>query len=170
MALFVSFSVGHEILSAWWLSSTSSDDWYVATLWPVLVCDEMWGISSAEPGKHTYYPCILLLERMFAFTLWTNSISWESCQVAIHNWNSQWSQVSTLYQNIEALYICPHILVLFSCGTKSHIVSFWLTRKTASISLCNVPGSCVLSDGTYRYWTGKCYLSSRFHLKLISGI
>jgi hypothetical protein len=44
-------------------------------------------------------------EGIFAFTLWTNPISWESCQVAIHNWNFQWSQVSILYQNIEALYI-----------------------------------------------------------------
>jgi hypothetical protein len=36
-------------------------------------------------------------EGIVAFTLRTNSISWESCQVTIHNWNSQWSQVSILY-------------------------------------------------------------------------
>jgi hypothetical protein len=72
-------------------------------------------------------------EGIFAFTPWTNSISWESCQVAIHNRNSQWSQVSILYQNIEALNICPHILVPFSCGTKSQFVSFSLDRKTVSI-------------------------------------
>jgi hypothetical protein len=68
-------------------------------------------------------------EEIVAFTLWTNSISWESCQVTIHNWNSQWSQVSILYQNIEALYICPHMLVPFSCGTKSQLVSFSLDLK-----------------------------------------
>jgi hypothetical protein len=44
-------------------------------------------------------------EGLFAFTLWTKSNSWESCQVAFHNWNSQWSQVSVLYQNIKALYM-----------------------------------------------------------------
>jgi hypothetical protein len=38
------------------------------------------------------------------------------------------------------------------------------------LSQCNLPGPCVLADGTYRYWTGKCYLSSRFHLKLMSRI
>jgi hypothetical protein len=95
-------------------------------------------------------------EGIVAFTLWTNSISSESCQVTIHNWNSQWSQVSILYQNIEAL--CPHILVPFSCGTKSQLVSFSFWPEQLSISLCNLPGSCVLSDGTYRYWTGKWYL------------
>jgi hypothetical protein len=62
------------------------------------------------------------------------------------------------------------VLIPFSCGIKSQLVHFHLTWKTASISQCNLHGSCVLSDGTYRYWTGKCYLSSRFHLKLISGI
>jgi hypothetical protein len=68
-------------------------------------------------------------EGIVAFTLWPNSISGESCQVYIHNLNSQWSQVSILYQNIEALYICPHILVRFSCGTKSQLVSFSLDLK-----------------------------------------
>jgi hypothetical protein len=34
------------------------------------------------------------------------------------------------YQNIEALYICPHhIFVPFSCGTKSQLVSFSLDLK-----------------------------------------
>jgi hypothetical protein len=68
-------------------------------------------------------------EGLFSFALWTKSNSWESCQVAFHNWNSQWFQVSILYQNIEALYICPHILVPFSCGTKSQLVLFSLDLK-----------------------------------------
>jgi hypothetical protein len=49
--------------------------------------------------------------------------------------------------------------------------SFSLDLKNCMpISQSNLPGLCVLSDGTNRYWTGKCYLSSRFHLKLISRI
>jgi hypothetical protein len=61
---------------------------------------------------------------------------------------------------IEALYICPHILVPFSCGTKSQLVSFSLDLKNCIQVICteksqgNLPGSCVLPDGTYSYWTG----------------
>jgi hypothetical protein len=51
--------------------------------------------------------------------------------------NSQWSQVSILYQNIEALYICPHILVPFSCGSKSQLVSFSLDMKNSPF-LCAI--------------------------------
>jgi hypothetical protein len=64
---------------------------------------------------------------------------------------------------IGTFFMWNQISACFIFGT-------WLTWKTVSISQCNLPGSCVLSDGTYRYWTGKCYLSSRFHLKLISRI
>jgi hypothetical protein len=35
----------------------------------------------------------------------------------------------TISLNIEALFICPHILVPFSCGTKSQLVSFSLDLK-----------------------------------------
>jgi hypothetical protein len=58
-------------------------------------------------------------------------------------------------------------MVPFHVEPNLRLVSFGL--KTVSISQCNLPGSCVLTDGTYRYWTGKCYLSSQFHLKLLSG-
>jgi hypothetical protein len=89
-------------------------------------------------------------------------------QVAIHNWNSQWSQVSILYQNIEALYKSPHIFVPFSYGTKSQLFIFtWL--KTVSISLCNVPGmdlvSCLMEptgtmDGPYGQVNVTCPVGS----------
>jgi hypothetical protein len=62
-------------------------------------------------------------------------ISWESCQVTIHNWNSQWSRVSVLIY----WYLC-HVEPNLS------LFHFHLIWKTVSISLCNLPGSCVLSD------------------------
>jgi hypothetical protein len=48
------------------------------------------------------YVLIELLQTWGDFCLYSlpNSISWESCQFAIHNWNSQWSQVSILYQSL----------------------------------------------------------------------
>jgi hypothetical protein len=52
-------------------------------------------------------------EGLFSCTLWTKSSSWESCQVTFHNWNSQWSQVSIPYQNIEALYIMSSYIGTF---------------------------------------------------------
>jgi hypothetical protein len=64
-----------------------------------------------------------------------------------------------LYQNIEALYIFPHILVPFSCGTKSQLVSFSLDLK-----------NCIHFSVQFTGTGQGCYLSSRFHLKLISGI
>jgi hypothetical protein len=71
--------------------------------------------------------CHLLHEGIFP--KWTKSDYWESFFVAFHSWNSQWSLVSILYQNIKALYICPHILVPFAFGTKSQLVSFSLALK-----------------------------------------
>jgi hypothetical protein len=79
------------------------------------------------PNEHDH-------EGIFAFTLWTNSIAWESCQVAIHNWNSQWSQFSILYQSIEALYMSSWYL--FHVEPNLSLFHFHFTWKTVSISLC----------------------------------
>jgi hypothetical protein len=105
-------------------------------------------------------------EGIFPFTLRTNSISWESCQVAIHNWKSQWSQVRILYQNIEALYTCPRIGTFFMWNLISAGFIFTWPEQLYSF-LCAIYLDLVscLMEPTY-----KCYLSSRFHLKLISGI
>jgi hypothetical protein len=54
----------------------------------------------------------------------------------------------------------------FSCGTKCQLVSFSLDLKNYPF-LCAIYldlVSCLMEP------TGKCHLSSRFHLKLISGI
>jgi hypothetical protein len=123
-----------NIKSESWSSSTSdiSDAMTVCWLW---LRRGSWGIMCFN-GLTTSAHIKLSSKRTLDWlTYWvvcimsTKSNSWESCQVAFHNWNSQWSQVSILYQNIEALYTCPHILVHFSCGTKSQLVSFSLDLK-----------------------------------------
>jgi hypothetical protein len=90
------------------------------------------------------------------------------------NWNSQWSQAGqhTIISKYRSLvHMSSYIGTFFMWNQISACFIFtWPEKLYHSISLCNLPGSCVLSNGTYRYWTGKCYLSSRFHLKLISGI
>jgi hypothetical protein len=48
---------------------------------------------------------------------------------------------------------CTYVLIywyLFHVEPNLSLFHFHLTCKTASISQCSLPGSCVLSDGTYR--------------------
>jgi hypothetical protein len=107
-----------------------------------------------------------------AFTLWTNSFSWESCQVFTTGITSG-LRSAYYYQNIEALYII-YVLIywyLFHVEPNLSLFHFHLTWKTCihfSVQftwiLCLVWWNLQVLD------TGKCYLSSRFHLKLISGI
>jgi hypothetical protein len=84
---------------------------------------------------------------------------WQGDKLALLPAHSFWTMMTNMWER-PPLYN----------GHQTSISYFILTWKTVSISQCNLPGFCVWSDGTCRYWTGKCYLSSRFHLKLISRI
>jgi hypothetical protein len=79
---------------------------------------------SGKPGSFNTH------EGLFSFTLWTKSNSWESCQVAFHNWNSQWSPVSILLdQNINMYIMSSYIGTVFMWNQISACFIFTLPEK-----------------------------------------
>jgi hypothetical protein len=135
-------------------------------LWPYSRCFSASFFGSSYCYATALMECITWILTWGPFSLysWTKSNSWES--VAFYNWNSH--AVVSGRHTISKYKSLVHVFIywyLFHVEQNLSWFHFHLTWKTVSISQCNLPGSCVLSEyGTYRYWTGKCYLSSRFHL------
>jgi hypothetical protein len=93
-------------------------------------------------------------EGIVASTLWTNSISLLRIMPSLLEFPVVSGQ-HTISKYRSLVHMSSYIGTFFMWNQISSWFHFHLTWKTVSISLCNLPGSFVLSDGTYRYWTGK---------------